>query len=670
MVHQGSGNGDFSWNELCGGGGGGAPHGGELIDISGYDFLFQDMEPPNNETTTSSCKQSPPPQPSSIDEQEKLVEKLKQLGPLGLKLTIAQHFLDSINSVLLSQSQAANNTHSRNRNHRRDSSHHHHHRVAMMPQPHHQPRQNDFLSQPVAAEKMKAANFPTLSLKIGNWERVSIHEGDLVAKLYYAKRKLVWEFLERSLKRKIEIQWIDITAIRATLKDNEPGILQIELRKPPSFFDEIDPQPRKHTNWRNAQDFTGGQALLCRRHCLRFPAGILDKHYEKLLQCDSRLLQLSQQPFPSSKCNRYFNCQSENMYNFADYSINFKPEIPTFNVPPPQVQAYHQQMINTSLFNLRSPDSVIELAHMSDHNGNVLVGNGREFHGQGANSFAEGFTRDQFQGRISNMAPTGTTSFVYQNNNYVDANLFFDEIEKNLLTDCSNQQQQQQQYYRDYVAPMDALVNLYHRGNPSCNIDTNQHLSYEHNTAAATIIMHNVNQYSADSTELVYPPHPNSWVPQPVSVVTLPQNMAQSMSHEAVPAAALPQNMAQLMSHQPPPQDMSQAMPHQPQNMAQPMSHQPPPQNMSQAMSHQPVSMAAQPQNMTQPMSHQPPPQNMSQPMSYQPVSMAAQPQNMEEDTLVNLPQSSNSLDQMIDDNIATMNGNNIANNNNNNWPM
>lgn len=60
-------------------------------------------------------------------------------------------------------------------------------------------------------------------------QRVSRHESDLVAKLYYAKRKLVWEFLEGPLKKKIEIQWSDIGAMRATIEDGQPGVWEIEV---------------------------------------------------------------------------------------------------------------------------------------------------------------------------------------------------------------------------------------------------------------------------------------------------------------------------------------------------------------------------------------------------------------------------------------------------------
>ena len=58
----------------------------------------------------------------------------------------------------------------------------------------------------------------------------SRNASDLVGKCYYAKKKIVWEVLEGALKSKIEMQWSDILAIRATIIDDEPGILEIEVR--------------------------------------------------------------------------------------------------------------------------------------------------------------------------------------------------------------------------------------------------------------------------------------------------------------------------------------------------------------------------------------------------------------------------------------------------------
>lgn len=60
-------------------------------------------------------------------------------------------------------------------------------------------------------------------------QRKSRNEGDLVAKCYFAKKKLVWELLKGGLKSKIEIQWNDIIGINASMLENQLGILQIEV---------------------------------------------------------------------------------------------------------------------------------------------------------------------------------------------------------------------------------------------------------------------------------------------------------------------------------------------------------------------------------------------------------------------------------------------------------
>ena len=57
----------------------------------------------------------------------------------------------------------------------------------------------------------------------------SRYDGDLVAKCYYAKRKLVWEVLESSLKSKMEVQWSDISGIRASFPEDQPAVLDIEV---------------------------------------------------------------------------------------------------------------------------------------------------------------------------------------------------------------------------------------------------------------------------------------------------------------------------------------------------------------------------------------------------------------------------------------------------------
>ncbi|XP_071917900.1 uncharacterized protein [Coffea arabica] len=98
-----------------------------------------------------------------------------------------------------------------------------------------------------SSEKLKASNFPATILRIGTWE--SRYEGDLVAKCYFAKHKLVREVLDGGLKNKIEIQWSDIMALKANYPDDGPGTLDVVLAGQPLFFWETTPQPRKHTLW-------------------------------------------------------------------------------------------------------------------------------------------------------------------------------------------------------------------------------------------------------------------------------------------------------------------------------------------------------------------------------------------------------------------------------------
>ncbi|ESQ46362.1 hypothetical protein EUTSA_v10000158mg [Eutrema salsugineum] len=145
-------------------------------------------------------------------------------------------------------------------------------------------------------EKLKASNFPASVLRIGQWEYKSRYEGDLVAKCYFAKHKLVWEVLEQGLKSKIEIQWSDIMALKGNCPEDEPGTLTIVLARRPLFFRETNPQPRKHTLWQATSDFTDGQASMNKQHFLQCSPGILNKHFEKLVQCDHRLFCLSRQP--------------------------------------------------------------------------------------------------------------------------------------------------------------------------------------------------------------------------------------------------------------------------------------------------------------------------------------------------------------------------------------
>ncbi|XP_042056012.1 uncharacterized protein LOC121800511 isoform X2 [Salvia splendens] len=149
-------------------------------------------------------------------------------------------------------------------------------------------------------DKVKASHVEITTFTVGNWKREAIYRGTLTAKFYYAHKKLVWEFLYGLRKSKIEVSWSDIIAIEAVTNPDQPGFLRIQLAKPPLFFREITPQPRKPTKWKPADDFTGGQSLLCSTHEATFPPGELYKHYEMLLIKDEHLAELSRRRFPTN----------------------------------------------------------------------------------------------------------------------------------------------------------------------------------------------------------------------------------------------------------------------------------------------------------------------------------------------------------------------------------
>nr|POF00231.1 glycine cleavage system h protein 2, mitochondrial [Quercus suber] len=112
------------------------------------------------------------------------------------------------------------------------------------------------------SKKLKALNFRASLLKIGIWKEIAEQVEGLIVRCYFAKEKLAWEISRKqSLKKKIEIKWSDILAIRAKIMEDGTGVLEIELNRPPSFYEESTPIPRKHTIWNISSDFTGGQAL-------------------------------------------------------------------------------------------------------------------------------------------------------------------------------------------------------------------------------------------------------------------------------------------------------------------------------------------------------------------------------------------------------------------------
>lgn len=224
-------------------------------------------------------------------------------SPLGLNLDKSQSFLDSISARLNSISGGSTQL-------PQDKSY--------TPQKSHSPcnlaetadtrtdkiQKVESPQQP--QEKLKACSFTCNHIMIGKWEvryyhvllqslvlhiffvpqRTSHFEGEVVAKCYYSKRKLVWEVLKGGLKSKIEIQWANIARLRFSFDSGMPDTIELEvcngwhdvdtspifasyltflqLSHTPLFYEEMEPQPKKHTVWQASGDFTGGQASICK----------------------------------------------------------------------------------------------------------------------------------------------------------------------------------------------------------------------------------------------------------------------------------------------------------------------------------------------------------------------------------------------------------------------
>ncbi|XP_031736050.1 uncharacterized protein LOC105436206 [Cucumis sativus] len=257
--------------------------------------------------------------PQTQHQEEELMESLMKLPAIGLKLQISPSLLKQMQRSTLSKRKRIIN------NARTD---------------HHD------------GERLKASILGALMLQIGSWQLVAKNEGDLVAKFYFAKRQLVWEILRNGLKQKIEIEWSNIIGIQAFLEEDKPGILEVELNHPPKFYKEIEPEPRKHTQWTDGSDFTEGQAYVNRRHCIVFPPKVLDKHYEKLKDKDKHLFELSRRPFPTLHFSYFssevaFNNQISSIIQFEDIMFN---QIPSF---PPHLSA-------NEIHSLTSPKSVVD----------------------------------------------------------------------------------------------------------------------------------------------------------------------------------------------------------------------------------------------------------------------------------------------------------------------
>ncbi|KAK8589197.1 hypothetical protein V6N13_088059 [Hibiscus sabdariffa] len=294
-----------------------------------------------------------PPPPQSFDgswvkpPQVNLAEAMENLPDLGLKLSKTSAFLNMVDQLLSQTGTKINGEEQAN--------------ISSFSHASAEGTSTEIIKQ--RANKLKAENFNISLLRIGSWQRVSRNYGDLVAKCYFAKKKLVWEHLENGLKRKIEFQWSDILSLRAVLPQGQSAILELELTQPPLFYHEQVPQPKKHTQWKPDSDFTGLQASSYRRHYLEFPPGVLDRPLHNLLNYDSRLSTLSRQGFPVLDSPFFTN------QRFGHFSLDFGGQM---HIAQQRQLSFANALTHYQTFQPAPLSSPISVMEFSKYRGNQM----------------------------------------------------------------------------------------------------------------------------------------------------------------------------------------------------------------------------------------------------------------------------------------------------------
>ncbi|KAL4202454.1 hypothetical protein AMTRI_Chr02g221180 [Amborella trichopoda] len=171
---------------------------------------------------------------------------------LGLTLTITTSFIDAIEKTLSSEDSEAKKEDSMNSDTRRNSDIRRDAAASVEAN----------VDVRVEADDRRASSFWISSLTIGSWQSIAKNNGDLVGKIYFRQKKLVWEILDQisRLKKRILMDLSNIVALSADFSQELTSTLEIMLSRAPQFYEERTPIPGKHTSWQDITDFTDGQA--------------------------------------------------------------------------------------------------------------------------------------------------------------------------------------------------------------------------------------------------------------------------------------------------------------------------------------------------------------------------------------------------------------------------
>ncbi|EGG16556.1 Transcription regulatory protein SNF5 [Cavenderia fasciculata] len=154
---------------------------------------------------------------------------------------------------------------------------------------------NSNSSPPSASQQVyRFSDLPSISLKIGGWQKQSQFCGDLVARFSYTEHKFMWEIYNHGESlTKMEIFFDDLCGMEFAPYADDRIDVSFLLKKPPQFYEaKFGPNQQASSSnmtYKSTSDFTGGEALQCKKHTLCFIKNALSKPLEALCITDPKL---------------------------------------------------------------------------------------------------------------------------------------------------------------------------------------------------------------------------------------------------------------------------------------------------------------------------------------------------------------------------------------------
>eukprot|EP01133_Synstelium_polycarpum_P018138 gene18138-21681_t len=146
-------------------------------------------------------------------------------------------------------------------------------------------------ASPASPQVYKFSDLPSISLKIGSWEKASSFCGDLVARFSYTERKFMWEiFNTGSSLTKMEIFFDDINGMELIQLPDGRVEMTFSIKKQPLFY-EAKFEANTAMMYKSCADFTGGEASKCKKHSLCFIKNALSNPLEALSATDPKFKQ-------------------------------------------------------------------------------------------------------------------------------------------------------------------------------------------------------------------------------------------------------------------------------------------------------------------------------------------------------------------------------------------